>query len=47
MLGRAGVQAPDVAALAARILARCRPDGAALPDEVKLFLPLLESAGLA
>jgi hypothetical protein len=35
-----------VAAAAARILARCRPDGARIPDEVKTFAPLLRDAGL-
>jgi hypothetical protein len=46
VLGKAGEQAPDVAAVAARILARCRPDGATPPAEVKAFLPLLRDAGL-
>jgi hypothetical protein len=46
VLGRAGAATPDVAAMAARILARCRPDGTAPPDEVKLFAPLLREAGL-
>jgi hypothetical protein len=46
VLGRAGETAPDVAAMAARILARCRPEKVALPPEVKLFLPLLRQAGL-
>jgi hypothetical protein len=46
VLGRAGQNAPDVAAMAARILARCRPDGVAPPPEVKLFLPVLRQAGL-
>ncbi len=44
--GRAGMAAPDVAAAAARTLARCRPDGAPVPEEVKLFLPVLRDAGL-
>ncbi|MGH9131472.1 MAG: AAA family ATPase, partial [Acidimicrobiales bacterium] len=38
--------APDVAAVAARLLARCRPDGAELPAEVRHFAPLLREAGL-
>jgi hypothetical protein len=46
VIGRAGEGAPDVAAMAARVLARCRPDGTAPPPEVKLFLPLLRDAGL-
>jgi len=44
--GRGAQSAPDVAAAAARTLARCRPDGAAIPDEVKAFAPLLRDAGL-
>jgi hypothetical protein len=46
VLGRAGESAPDVAAMAARVLARCRPDGTPAPPEVKTFLPLLRDAGL-
>jgi len=46
VLGRAGETAPDVAAIAARVLARCRPKGAQPPPEVKLFAPLLKQAGL-
>ncbi|MGI9614756.1 MAG: AAA family ATPase [Acidimicrobiales bacterium] len=47
VLGRAGEQAPDVAALAARILVSCRPEGAATPPEAAAFLPVLRDAGLA
>jgi hypothetical protein len=46
VLARAGERAPDVAAVAARVLAQCRPPGAQAPPEVKLFLPLLKDAGL-
>jgi hypothetical protein len=46
VLGKAGEAAPDVAAMAARVLARCRPDGTAPPPEIKLFAPLLREAGL-
>jgi hypothetical protein len=46
VLGRAASGAPDVAAVAARTLAKCRPDGTRLPDEVKLFAPVLRDAGL-
>jgi hypothetical protein len=35
-----------VAAVAARVLARCRPDGAPMPAEVHLFAPVLRDAGL-
>lgn len=31
---------------AARVLARCRPDGVPLPAEVRLFAPVLRDAGL-
>lgn len=44
--GRAADAAPDVAAAAARTLARCRPPGAPIPPEVKTFAPLLREAGL-
>ena len=46
VLARGGERSPDVAAVAARVLARCRPDGAPAPPEVKLFAPLLRDAGL-
>ena len=46
VLGSAGERAPDVAAVAARLLARCRPAGAAAPPEIKAFLPLLRDAGM-
>jgi hypothetical protein len=44
--GRAAESTPDIAAAAARTLARCRPVGAAIPAEVKAFAPLLRDAGL-
>jgi hypothetical protein len=46
VLGRAADAAPDVAAVAARVLAKCRPDGTALPAEIRLFAPVLRDAGL-
>jgi hypothetical protein len=46
VLGRAASGAPDVAAVAARTLARCRPDGTPPPAEIKLFAPVLRDAGL-
>jgi len=46
VLGQAAAGAPDVAAVAARSLARCRPDGTPLPAEIKLFAPVLRDAGL-
>jgi AAA domain (dynein-related subfamily) len=46
VLGQAAAGAPDVAAVAARTLARCRPDGTPLPAEVRLFAPVLQDAGL-
>lgn len=45
-LAHAANSAPDVAAAAARTLARCRPPGAPIPDEVQAFAPLLRDAGL-
>jgi hypothetical protein len=46
VLGLVADDVPDVAAVAARVLARCRPDGAALPQEIHLFAPVLRDAGL-
>ena len=42
---QAGAQAPDIAAVAARVLARCRPEGAATPEAATLFAPLLYDVG--
>jgi hypothetical protein len=47
VMGRAGEQAPDIAALAARVLVSCRPDDAPTPPQAAAFLPLLRDAGLA
>ena len=47
VLGRASQRAPDVAAVAARVLARCRPpEVTTMPEEIKLFAPVLRDAGL-
>jgi hypothetical protein len=46
VLGATADAAPDIAAVAARVLAKCRPDGAALPAEIHLFAPVLRDAGL-
>jgi len=46
VLAKAGGEAADVAAMAARVLARCRPSGATPPPEIKIFAPLLKEAGL-
>jgi sigma-54 interacting transcriptional regulator len=46
VLGSVASAAPDVAAVAARVLARCRPHGVPLPPEIHLFAPLLRDAGL-
>jgi hypothetical protein len=46
VLARAGHDAPDVAATAARVLAQCRPEGTPAPKEIKIFAPLLKEAGL-
>jgi hypothetical protein len=46
VFGRAAESAPDVAAAAARTLARCRPAGVPIPNDVKAFAPLLRDAGL-
>ncbi|MEW6152692.1 MAG: MoxR family ATPase [Actinomycetota bacterium] len=41
VLGRAGEATPDVGAVAARALVKCRPPKAPAPPEAKLFAPLL------
>jgi hypothetical protein len=46
VLVRAAETAPDVAAVAARVLAQCRPEGAVAPPEIKMFAPLLRDAGM-
>jgi hypothetical protein len=46
VFGNAAGAAPDVAATAARTLARCRPPGAPVPEQAKAFAPLLREAGL-
>jgi len=46
LLAAAAAAAPDIAAVAARTLARCRPPGAPVPPEVALFALLLREAGL-
>ncbi|MGH9154776.1 MAG: AAA family ATPase [Acidimicrobiales bacterium] len=46
VLARAGERAPDVAAMAARVLAACRPPGTPAPAEVAMFAPLLRAAKL-
>jgi hypothetical protein len=46
VLASAGPQSADVAAMAARVLARCRPAGASPPPEIKMFAPVLREAGL-
>jgi len=46
VLGRCAGKGADVAALAARVLAQCRPEGVAAPKELRLFAPVLRQAGL-
>ena len=47
VLGGCAAKVPDIAATAARVLAKCRPDGTELPvDDIKLFAPVLRDAGL-
>ena len=45
ILIRAGGHAPDIAAVAARVLAKCRPDGAATPQGAERFIPLMRDVG--
>jgi AAA domain (dynein-related subfamily) len=46
VFGHAADAVPDVAAVAARTLARCRPPGAPVPPQVAAFSELLRDAGL-
>ena len=46
VLGRSAGKGADVAALAARVLAQCRPDGVPAPAELRLFAPVLRHAGM-
>jgi hypothetical protein len=46
LVARAAESVPDVAATAARVLARCRPDGAAAPASAAALAPVLRQAGL-
>jgi hypothetical protein len=46
VFGKAAESVPDVAAVAARTLVRCRPPGAPVPRQVEAFAPLLHEAGL-
>ena len=47
VLGLVSDAVPDVAAVAARVLVKCRPPGlTALPPEIKRFAPVLRDAGL-
>jgi MoxR-like ATPase len=46
VIGRAAERAPDVAALAASVLAQSRPEGADLPDELLRVAPVLRAAGM-
>jgi hypothetical protein len=48
VLGTCAESAPDVAASAAMVLAKCRPAGVTdMPPEIRLFAPLVRDAGLA
>jgi len=46
LVGRVAESLPDVAATAARVLARCRPEGALAPAAVAALAPVLSGAGL-
>lgn len=46
VLGAAAGHAPDVAAVAARTLAQCRPPGVEIPSTADVFQPILEAAGM-
>jgi hypothetical protein len=46
VVARVAVATPDIAVLAARMLAARRPDGARIPAQVQALAPVLRSAGL-
>jgi len=46
VVGRVAESLPDVAATAARVLARCRPEGALAPPAAAALAPVLSGAGL-
>lgn len=46
VVAHAAVDVPDVAATAARVLARCRPEGCAAPEAARALAPILAQAGL-
>ncbi len=46
VLERAAGHAPDVGAMAARVLAQVRPSGMSAPREAAIFVPVLKAAGL-
>ncbi|MGY9073102.1 MAG: AAA family ATPase [Acidimicrobiales bacterium] len=46
VMARASDQSPDIAAMAARVLARIRPEGESAPPEAARFVPVLRDAGM-
>jgi hypothetical protein len=46
VLERAARNAPDVGAMAARVLAQVRPKGMSAPPEAAIFVPIMKAAGL-
>jgi len=46
VMARAADDSPDVAAMAARVLARIRPEGESAPPEAARFVPVLREAGM-
>lgn len=46
VLVKTTAQAPDVGAMAARVLAQIRPEGVSAPPEAATFLPVMQAAGL-
>jgi hypothetical protein len=46
VVARVATSTPDIAVLAARMLAARRPDGASIPRQVQSLMPVLRSAGL-
>ena len=46
VLSHAASEAPDIGAMAAKVLAQVRPEGVSAPPEAAIFMPILQAAGL-
>ena len=46
VLSHAASEAPDIGAMAAKVLAQVRPEGVSAPPEAAIFMPILQAAGI-